>query len=97
MICGGISMLVFIIIYWIVDVKNITRWGSFFRPAGENALTTYLFPDILYYLIWSTGIPILMYKESVSPLIVTAGSVLWALLMVWLTMLLVRLDIRLKL
>lgn len=97
MICNGISMLVFILLYWIADVKNLIRWAAFFRPAGENALTTYLFPDVLYYLIWSTGIPILIYKQSFDPLIVTGGSIIWALLMVWLTSLLVRLNIRLKL
>jgi heparan-alpha-glucosaminide N-acetyltransferase len=97
MICNGISMLVFILLYWIADVKNLTRWASFFRPAGENALTTYLAPDVLYFLIWSTSIPILIYKQSANPLIVTAGSIVWALLMVWMTSLLVRLNIRLKL
>jgi heparan-alpha-glucosaminide N-acetyltransferase len=97
LICNGISMLVFILLYWIADVKNLIRWATFFRPAGENALTTYLFPDVLYYLIWSTGIPILIYKQSPDPLIVTGGSIIWALLMVWLTSLLVRLNIRLKL
>jgi predicted acyltransferase len=97
LICNGISMLVFIILYWIIDVQKVIKWASFFRPAGENALTTYLFPDILYYLIWSTGIPFLIYKESADPLIVTLGSVVWAALMVWLTSLLVRLNIRLKL
>jgi len=97
MICNGISMLVFILIYWISDVKSRIRWASFFRPAGENSLTTYLAPDVIYYLIWSTGIPVLIYKESSDPLIVTAGSIVWSLLMVWLTSVLVRLNIRLKL
>ena len=97
MICSGISMLVFIILYWIADVKGKIRWAEFLRPAGENSLTTYIAPDILYYLIWSSGIPILIYKQSHEPLIVIAGSLIWALLMVGLTALLARLKIRLKL
>lgn len=96
MICSGISMLVFILFYWIIDVKNKIKWASFLQPAGENSLTTYLAPDIIYYLIWSTGIPILIYKQSQEPLIVIAGSLAWALLMVGLTALLARLKIRLK-
>jgi predicted acyltransferase len=96
MICSGISMLVFILLYWIIDVKNKIKWASFLQPAGENSLTTYLAPDIIYYLIWSTGIPILIYKQSQEPLIVIAGSLVWALLMVGLTALLARLKIRLK-
>ena len=97
MICCGISLLVFIIIYWLADVRKLTGWAKFVRPAGENSLTTYLAPDIIYYLIWSSGIPFLIYKESSNPLIVIAGSLLWSLLMVWLTALLVRLNIKLKL
>lgn len=96
MICSGISMLVFILLYWVADIRKKIKWAEFLRPAGENSLTTYLAPDILYYLIWSTGIPILIYKQSQEPLIVIAGSVIWALLMVGLTALLARLKIKLK-
>jgi predicted acyltransferase len=97
MICNGISFLIFILLYWIVDVRNKINWASFLQPAGENSLTTYLAPDILYYLIWSSGIPILIYKQSHEPLIVVAGSIIWALLMVGLTALLARLKIKLRL
>ena len=52
MICCGISLLLFVLIYWIADAKKLTRWAGFVRPAGENSLTTYLAPNIIYYLIW---------------------------------------------
>ena len=97
MICNGISFLVFILLFWIVDVKSKIRWASFLQPAGENSLTTYLAPNIIYYLIWSSGIPLLIYKQSAEPLIVVAGSLAWALLMVGLTALLARLKIKLRL
>jgi hypothetical protein len=96
MICSGISMLVFILLYYIADVKKKIKWAEFLRPAGENSLTTYLAPDVLYYLIWSTSIPVLIYKQSQQPLIVIAGSLLWAFLMLRFTALLIRLKIRLK-
>jgi hypothetical protein len=79
-----------------MDVKNRIKWASFLQPAGENSLTTYLAPDILYSLIMSTGIPLLIYKQSDSPIIVVAGSLVWALLMVGLTALLARLKIKLR-
>ena len=97
MLCSGISYLVFILIYWIADVKNKRAWALFFRPAGENSLTTYLAPDILYYLIWMSGVPVLFYKNSSEPLVVVSGSVVWAFLMVGLTALLAKINIRLKL
>jgi len=97
LICNGISVILFSLLYWIIDIKKQTRWTFFLKPAGENSLTTYLAPDILYYIIWSTGIPILIYKQSGVPLIVIAGSLMWALLMVGLTALVVRYNIKLKL
>ena len=96
MICTGISFLVFTILYWIVDVKKKSRWAAIVNPAGKYSLTTYLAPDILYHLIWMSGIPILIYKQSAEPLIVVAGSILWAFLMVGLTAMLARLKITLK-
>ncbi|MCU0363870.1 MAG: DUF5009 domain-containing protein [Bacteroidales bacterium] len=97
MICNGISMLIFALLYWIVDVKKQRSWAAFLKPAGENSLTTYLAPDILYYLIWMTGVPVLIYKQSGIPAVVIAGSLLWALLMVGLTALLAKYNIRLRL
>jgi heparan-alpha-glucosaminide N-acetyltransferase len=97
LICNGISMMLFTLLYWIIDIKKRIRWTFFLKPAGENSLTTYLAPDILYYLIWSTGIPVLIYKQSGIPVIVIAGSLIWALLMVGLTALLLRINISLKL
>jgi len=97
LICNGISMMLFALLYWIIDIKKHIKWAFFLKPAGENSLTTYLAPDIIYYLIWSTGIPILIYKQSGVPMIVIAGSVIWALLMVGLTALLVRVNIKLRL
>jgi predicted acyltransferase len=97
LVCCGISFLVFTLIYLLTDVLKKRAWASFFKPAGENSLTTYLAPDILYYVIWMTGVPLLFYKQSTEPLIVVGGSVIWAILMVWLTALLKRLGISLKL
>jgi len=97
MICNGISFLLFILIYWIADIKRKKAWAAFLKPAGENSLTTYLAPDILYHLIWMSELPVLIYKQSPEPLIVVAGSIIWALAMAGLTALLVRFNIRLKL
>lgn len=97
LICIGITMIVFALVYWIIDIRKKTRWSSFLKPAGENSLTTYLAPDILYYLIWSTGVPVLFYKQSGIPAVVIAGSLIWAFMMVGLTALLARYNIRLRL
>jgi len=97
LVCTGISILVFTVIYVTADVFGKTRWADFFRPAGENSLPTYLAPDILYHLIWMGGLPVFFYKQSQFLPVVIGGSIIWAILMVWLTALLKRLGISLKL
>lgn len=96
LICSGISSILFALLYWIIDVKDKKSWAGFLKPAGENSLTTYLAPDILYYVIWMSGISVLFYKQSSEPLIVVAGSLVWALLMIGFTALLARLNIKLR-
>lgn len=97
MICSGISFLVFAAIYWLADVRGLTGWAGFARPAGKHSLTTYLAPDILYHAIWMTSIPVLIYKQSSEPLVAVIGSIAWALLMTGLTALLAKAGIKLKL
>jgi heparan-alpha-glucosaminide N-acetyltransferase len=98
LICNGISMILFALLFWIIDIKKHIRWASFLRPAGENSLTTYLVPDMFYYIIWGFNLPLLFYKNSDVPLIVITGSIVWALIMgVGLASLLARLKFKLRL
>ncbi len=97
MICNGISILLFIFLYVIVDIYGKQKWTVVFRPAGQNSLTTYLAPDLLYFVIWMTGSSVLFYKQSGHALYIILGSLVWALLMVGFAALLSRIGIRLKL
>jgi heparan-alpha-glucosaminide N-acetyltransferase len=98
LICNGISMLLFALLFWIIDIKKHIKWAAFLKPAGENSLTTYLVPDMFYYLIWGFGLPLLFYKNSDVQLIVVGGSIVWALVMgVGLASLLARLKFKLRL
>lgn len=97
MICSGISFLVFAAIYWLADVRGLTGWADFVRPAGRYSLTTYLAPNILYHAIWMSSVPVLIYKQSSEPLVVILGSIAWALLMSGLTAILARMHIKLRL
>ena len=97
MICNGISILVFMLLYFIIDVLGQQKWSTVFKPAGQNSLTTYLAPDILYHLIWMTSIPVLFYKQSELQWVVVSGSVVWAFAMIGFAALLSKIGIRLKL
>jgi uncharacterized membrane protein YeiB len=97
MVCSGISVLLFMLLYILIDILNINKWAGIFKPAGRNSLTTYLAPDILYYSFWLFEWRVLFYKESENALIVVAGSLLWAILMIGFAALLSKIGIRLKL
>lgn len=97
MICNGISILVFMLLYFIIDVLGMKNWSAVFKPAGQNSLTTYLAPDILYHLIWMFSVPILFYKQSEFQWIVVSGSIVWAFAMIGFAALLSKIGIRLKL
>ena len=45
---ASICIITFLILYWIVDMKKITAWAGFMKPAGSNPLLTYILPDIYY-------------------------------------------------
>jgi uncharacterized membrane protein YeiB len=90
-------MIVFSLLYFIIDIHKKVKWASVFKPAGQNSLTTYLAPDIIYYLVWGLSLPLFFYKQDVNQWMAVLGSVAWALAMVGLTALLAKINIRLKL
>jgi heparan-alpha-glucosaminide N-acetyltransferase len=97
LICTGISMLLFVVLFLVLDVWGKTRWSNVFKPAGQNSLTTYLAPDVIYFTVWMTGFPLLFYKHLESSLLVILGSFVWAFAMVGFAALLAKTGIRLKL
>ena len=46
----GAAVTIFGMLFLICDVRGWTGWAFFVRPAGENTLTTYLLPDLWYFL-----------------------------------------------
>lgn len=47
-ICMGISILVFELLIYLVDLKGKAKWFGLIRPAGTSTLTCYLIPYMLY-------------------------------------------------
>ncbi len=44
------------LLYWICDLKGRSKWAILVKPAGSNALLTYLLPDLWYFLFASAGV-----------------------------------------
>ncbi len=98
LICNGICMIMFALLFWIIDFKKNTTWGSFLRPAGANSLTVYLVPDMFYYIIWQFSLPLLFYKQPDNQMLAITGSLVWAIIMgIGLPVLLEKINFRLKL
>lgn len=97
MICNGISLLVFGLIYFVVDIMGYRRCFGIFEIAGKNSLTTYLAPDVIYFLCWMFHIPLFFYKQDQNMWLPILGSLSWAVLMILFAHLLSRMYIRLKL
>jgi uncharacterized membrane protein YeiB len=78
-------------------VKGYQRWIGLFEEAGKNSLTTYLAPDLIYFVCWGFHLPLFFYKQSGHMGLAIAGSLLWAFAMLWYAILLKKLHIYLKL
>jgi predicted acyltransferase len=93
-ICAGISFAFFACMYWIADIWNKTRWAGFMRPAGRSTLTCYLVPYIFYPTL---GPLIMMIPDPLTGGITgLVKSMIFALLVVGITGLLEKINIRLK-
>jgi len=94
-LCSAFTILAFIVVYWIADVKKKSGWFNFIRPAGTDTLLCYLIPYFVYAIITATHFH---WPE----VIITGGvglmkSFLLALLCVFITGWLNKAGVRLKL
>jgi hypothetical protein len=53
-LCSAFTILAFIAVYWIADVKKKSGWFNFIRPAGTDTLLCYLIPYFVYAIITAT-------------------------------------------
>ena len=93
-ICSGISVVMFGLLIYIVDIKGKLNWFKIIRPAGTSTLTAYLLPYIHYSLYAMVGVSL--------PLILRTGimgifkSLIYALVIILITGLLEKKGIRMK-
>jgi predicted acyltransferase len=91
-----IGILVFIILYWITDLKGINRWAKIFRPAGSNPLLTYIIPFIMW-ASYSTFHYYPLPHDLRTGVIGIIYCILYALVILWVVKLLNRMHVRLQL
>lgn len=82
---GGISMILFALFYYIIDIKGYRRWTLFFTVIGMNSITIYLAQHFINFTYTSkaifSGLAGLM-PENAQPLVFAIGyiAVCWGFL-----------------
>ncbi len=90
---SGICILLFILMYVVVDIKGHSRWASFLKPAGSNPLLTYILPDIYYAILGLTHANIINPEGWPGVL----RALIFSLFILAISALMTRLKIRLQL
>ena len=55
-LCTGIGFLLFVILYYIADVRGKVNWAKIIAPAGTATLTCYMVPYYVYSIRGITGL-----------------------------------------
>jgi len=92
--CSGISVLSYIVIYWLVEQKGKYSWFNCIGPAGTATLTCYLIPDWFEAIFGITNFSLpsawLIYPWGL------LKCILFAFLTIWVTYGLGKIGIKLK-
>ncbi|MCB0555584.1 MAG: DUF5009 domain-containing protein [Phaeodactylibacter sp.] len=93
-ICTGISFAAFAFLYWLSDIRQQRSWARIIEPAGTSTLTCYLIPYFAYAIRELAGLTLPMALRTGG--LGLLKSLLFALMIVWITGLLKRFRIQLK-
>ncbi len=94
-LCSGITILAFLIVFWISDQWGKSKFFKIIMPAGTDTLLCYIIPYFLVALMVITHfkLPFFMIHGGIGLI----KSLLFALLCVYITFLLNKASIKLKL
>jgi predicted acyltransferase len=49
--CAALCSGLFVLLYWLIEIRKVTRWTALVQPAAANPLVTYLLPVVLATLM----------------------------------------------
>lgn len=93
-VCIGISALTFLALYILIDKLKFTTWIKPIKIAGTNTLTCYLLPYLIYPVLALTSFSLPNYLTNGSLGLIK--SLLFAFLVIGITALLNKVNIKLK-
>jgi heparan-alpha-glucosaminide N-acetyltransferase len=96
LITMGITLIAFVVLAWLMDLKGRREWYKVIKPAGTSTLTCYLLPNIhfaIYHLMGDQWrLPATLRTDGMG----IVKSIIYALLIVLLTGVLERKKFRLS-
>lgn len=90
---AAICCVLFACLYWLVDIKGVSRWANFLKPAAVNPLLTYILPFIYYYAI-GPGFLGSSWRSGLQGIL---SSIIFSLIILGIAALLTRYRVRLQL
>jgi predicted acyltransferase len=93
-ICAGISTICFILLHILADRMKITKWADIIAPAGNSTLTCYLIPYYAYAIFALVSLQLPGWLIAGIPGLIK--SLVFSLLIIWITGWLGKFKISLK-
>lgn len=93
-LCIGISALSFAVLIWLVDLRQKEKWFAALKPGGTSTLTVYLLPYFHYAILAWTGVTLPLFLRT--GIIGVVKSLLYAFVLIFITGLLEKRKLRLK-
>jgi heparan-alpha-glucosaminide N-acetyltransferase len=95
LICSALTIICFLVAYWLADLKQKEKWFTVIKPAGTSTLLCYLLPYFAYAIVISIGLT--LPEAILSGYAGLLKSLLFSLLIVVLAGQLARVGLKLKL
>jgi len=96
--CASLATLLWVSLYWLMDIKGINRWAIAIRPAGANPLIAYLLHPIVLFILGLSGMSVWVrgYAVSSNAWVAIVGSLVMASVVCALTGLIAKAGIRVR-
>ena len=92
--CAALCVLLFSLLYWMVDMRGREGWVRLVEPAAANPLVTYLLPFIVLSALTLAGLDTPELVHAGTPGLLWAAA--YACLIVWAVSLLARRGVKLR-
>jgi len=93
---AAVCCLLYAVLYWVVDIRGVKQWTTFFRPAAANPLLIYIIPDIIFHILAYFHVSFIPYRWRYGlPGIIWSAT--YAVIIMWIAAGLNRMKVRLQL